>query len=46
MHMPEPGCFEVNCSRIPVFPHSKELRVFFDINGMAFLPIENLGTVM
>ena len=46
VHTREPDCFEVNRSRIAVFPHSTELSVFVDINGMAFLPIENLGTVM
>jgi hypothetical protein len=42
----EPNCFEVNRYRIAVFPHSTELSVFVEINGMAFLPIENFGTAM
>ena len=46
MHTREPDCFEVNRSRIDVFPHSTELSVFVEINGMAFLRIENLGTAM
>jgi len=45
MHTRERNCLEVNRCRIAVFPHSTELIVFVDINGMAFLPIENLGTV-
>jgi hypothetical protein len=32
---------EVNRSRIAVFPHSTELSVFVEINGMTFLQIEN-----
>jgi len=46
MHTREPNCFEVNRYRIAVFPPSPELSVFVEINGMAFLPIENLGTAM
>jgi len=46
MHTREPNCFEVNRYRIAVFPHSTELSVFVEINGMAFLLIENLGTAM
>ena len=42
MHTREPNCFEVN----PLWIDSTELSVFVDINGMAFLPIENLGTAM